>query len=212
HLLEEIVAFEQRVVDDREECLAWNPLHDRATQERLPGADLAGDDNQRFASPERVGELLESRRNRGAGEQESRIRGKAEGRLLQSEKGIVFLHRNDQGPQKGFTNAPFPATSHTATRAQVQPFALIRHSNCRLPNSRVSTNSMTSRCVVWPSPQTISAKRSGNVHCARTRATISPADDDAKFTSGRSTSPVVVKKAPVARGTSASPHRSNAGR
>ena len=63
HLLEEVVALEHRVVDDREECLARNPLHDRPAQECLPGADLAGDDNQRFASPERVGELLESRGN-----------------------------------------------------------------------------------------------------------------------------------------------------
>src|SRR5439155_18064744 len=53
----------------------------------------------------------------------------------------------DHGRQKGFTNAPFAATSHTATRAHFHPFALARHSKVLLPNSRVSANSMTSRRV-----------------------------------------------------------------
>src|SRR5205823_1810104 len=53
----------------------------------------------------------------------------------------------DHGRQNGFTNAPFAATSHTATRAHFHPFALARHSKVLLPNSRVSANSMTSRRV-----------------------------------------------------------------
>ena len=72
HLLQKVVAFEQRVVDDRHECLPLEPLEHGPAQQRLAGADLAGDDDQRLAPLERVGHLRErgrcealSNRNRG---------------------------------------------------------------------------------------------------------------------------------------------------
>src|SRR5262245_20563298 len=95
--------------------------------------------------------------------------------------------------QNGLTNAPLPAMSHTATRAHVQPLAFVFQSKRLLPNSRVEPSSIVSRCVLLPSPHTISAKRSGKVHDASTDATISPADDFEKSTWGSRTSPVVVK-------------------
>jgi hypothetical protein len=58
-LLQKVVAFEQRVVNDREERLPLEPLHNGPAEEGLAGADLAGDDDQRFAPLERVGDLRE---------------------------------------------------------------------------------------------------------------------------------------------------------
>ena len=56
-LLEKVVAFEERVVDDGKECLAPELLQHRPAQERFAGADLAGDDDQRLAAIERMAEL-----------------------------------------------------------------------------------------------------------------------------------------------------------
>ena len=64
----------------------------------------------------------------------------------------------------GLTNAPLPATSHTAIRAHCQFFASVVHLKAPSPNGPVSLRSKVFVNVSLPSPQTISPKASGNVH------------------------------------------------
>src|SRR5262245_54951283 len=58
---------------------------------------------------------------------------------------MLAIRNGDYGRQIGFTNAPLPATSQTATRAHAQPLAFAFHSNRLLANSRVEASSITSR-------------------------------------------------------------------
>ena len=84
-LLDEVVAIEQRVGDDREERLEGQALQHGPAQQGLAGADVAGDDHQGFAPLEGVGDLRQGGRVRGARKQESGVGDKAERRLVQSE-------------------------------------------------------------------------------------------------------------------------------
>ena len=94
-LFQEIVALELRIVDDRDERLPLKPLEHGAAEQRLAGADLSGDDDERFAPFERIGDLVERGCVRRAREHELRVRNQAEWRLAQSEKVLVAhsLHR-----------------------------------------------------------------------------------------------------------------------
>ena len=91
-LLQKVVAFEQRVVDEREKRLAPEFLQYCPAQECLAAADLAGDDDQRLAPLKRVGDLGERGRMRRARKQESSVGSEAEWRLVQSEERLVPLH------------------------------------------------------------------------------------------------------------------------
>ena len=68
----------------------------------------------------------------------------------------------------GVVNAPLPAMSHNATRAHFHCGALTCQVNSCWSNSLVSVSGIVWRCVSCPSPQTISAIRSGNVQVAET--------------------------------------------
>src|SRR6476661_3432345 len=64
----------------------------------------------------------------------------------------------------GLMNAPFPAISHTATRAHFQSFASVFHVNVWLPNGRVSVSGICCVKVLLPSLHTISPNAKGKVH------------------------------------------------
>ena len=88
-LFQEIVAFELRVIDDRDERLARKPLEHGATEERLADADLARDDDERFAPLDRIGDLSERGRVSPTFEHESGVGSQAERRLAQAEEALV---------------------------------------------------------------------------------------------------------------------------
>ena len=94
HLLQEIVAFEQRVVDDGDEGVSIEPLQHGAAEERLAAADLAGDDHQWFPAADRIRQFLKRVGMRCAFEQIPRIGRQAERRVTQSEKLLVTHLRN----------------------------------------------------------------------------------------------------------------------
>src|SRR5262249_51264460 len=80
---------EVRIVDDRHECLAAALLDDRPAEQRLAGPDLAGDDDQRLAAFERVGDLLERPGMGRTQEAKARIGGEAERRPVESGEVLV---------------------------------------------------------------------------------------------------------------------------
>ena len=92
HLLQQLVAFEHRVVDDRQEGPALQLLDDAAAEKRLARPDFAGDHDQRLAPLQRVGHLFTRRSVRRAVEEESRVGGDAERRLAKTEEDLVAFH------------------------------------------------------------------------------------------------------------------------
>src|SRR5688572_26094430 len=90
----------------------------------------------------------------------------------------------------GLINAPFPATSHTDTRAHFQSFASVFQVNVWLPNGLVSVSGKV--CVkFWlPSLHTISPNANGKVHWTSALTTIELGDAVETSTLGSSTSPM----------------------
>jgi hypothetical protein len=88
-LLQEVVASKQRIADDRHERGPLEPLDDGAAEQRLAGADLAGDNDQRLPPLDCARHLGERGRVGGALEQEAGVRGQAERRLGKSKKPLV---------------------------------------------------------------------------------------------------------------------------
>src|SRR5262249_60256945 len=89
HPLQPLVAGEMRIVDDRDERLAPALLDDGPAEERLPGANLAGDDDDRLAPFEGVGDLIERPGVRRALEAEPRIGSETERRPVEAEEVFV---------------------------------------------------------------------------------------------------------------------------
>src|SRR5262249_61998639 len=88
---EELVLGHARVQQKRGERRAIDLLEDRTAQRRLAGADVAGDDDEALAAPDRVLQKVERVAVRLAAIEELRIRRQAE-RLLR-ESVIVFVHQ-----------------------------------------------------------------------------------------------------------------------
>src|SRR5436305_1351458 len=59
---------------------------------------------------------------------------------LASPKGREVIAVRELYRRIGLMNAPFPAISHTATRAHFQSFASVFHVNVWLPNGRASVS------------------------------------------------------------------------
>ena len=74
----------------------------------------------------------------------------------------------------GCVNAPLVATSQTSKRTHLRPARDSFRRTVRFPNARVSVRSMRWRYTFAPSPETISAKASGNVHCSRASTATGP--------------------------------------
>src|SRR6185295_13955028 len=139
HLFQQVVVLEQRVGNDRQEGLAFEPLDDGAAEQCLAGADLAGDDDDRLAALECVGDVVERGRVRRALEPKSGVRREAERRLLESEERLIALRTFARAivihetilPPSTFTTT-MPSSSSMSATNETARSARRRHRDTRL--------------------------------------------------------------------------------